>query len=284
MRPPAADGGSERRRIPFGSRRTSGGTLIVASVVAGGAAFFYPFIFPAIGGQNAEAARAPLAPLILGIVAALSVALAVSDQADALLNGDGAGKRISLLATLVAIDATLRLIPSFAGASPIFALILIAGGVFGGCFGYLMGCLTILASAALTGGIGPWLPYQMLGAGWIGLSGSLVPRAWKLRWRVAALAGLGVVWGFLFGAMLNLYAWPFIAPGLQADAGLYWNPGLTLAESLRRYGAYYLATSFTYDLFRALGNALLIAAVGAPAMRLLDRYRRRIAWTSADAA
>jgi hypothetical protein len=53
---------------------------------------------------------------------------------------------------------------------------------------------------------------------------------------------------------------------------------------LRREGAYKHANAITNDLIRALGNPLLIAAVGAPAMRQLDRYRRRIAWTSADAA
>ncbi|HEU5430166.1 MAG TPA: ECF transporter S component, partial [Thermomicrobiales bacterium] len=233
---------------------------------------------------GAEAARAPLAPLVLGAVATLAVAVTLADHADAALTGSGAGKRIALLGTLVAIDAALRLIPSFSGASPIFALILITGSVFGARFGYLMGTMTLLVSAALTGGVGPWLPYQMLGAGWVGLSGDLVPRTGSLRIRVVALAGLGIVWGFLFGAILNLYAWPFAAPGLQADAGLFWNPTLSVGEAIQRYGAYYLATSFAYDLFRAVGNAALILAAGAPAIRLLERYRRRIGWRPVEDA
>ncbi|HEU0114369.1 MAG TPA: ECF transporter S component [Thermomicrobiales bacterium] len=267
-----------------GAQSRVGGALLAASALAGAAAFLYPFLLPALAGPSAEAARAPLAPLVLGGIAALSVALTLANQADASLAGSGGGKQIAVLGTLVAIDASLRLIPSFAGASPIFALILLAGAAFGVRFGYLMGTMTMLLSAALTGGIGPWLPYQMLGAGWVGLSGALVPRSGSLRRRVAALALLGLVWGFLFGAILNLYAWPFAAPGLQADAGLYWNPSLSLGEAIHRYGAYYLATSFAYDLFRAVGNAALLLAAGAPALRLLERYRRRIAWRPADAA
>jgi energy-coupling factor transport system substrate-specific component len=263
--------------------RAAGAALLAFSVVVGMAAFFYPFVVPVVGG-GAEVSRAPLAPIVLGLVAALAAAMTLADHADAVFSGGGAGKRIALLATLVAIDAALRLVPSFAGASPIFALMLIAGAVFGARFGFLMGAATLLLSAALTGGIGPWLPYQMLGAGWVGLSGGLVPRRGPLRARVAALAALGVIWGFLFGAVVNLYSWPFAAPGLQTDAGLFWHPGLSAGESIRRYAAFYLATSFAYDLFRAIGNAALIAVAGAPAVRLLERYRRRIDWRPADAS
>ncbi|HET7095312.1 MAG TPA: hypothetical protein VFI22_17615, partial [Thermomicrobiales bacterium] len=185
-------GRAERRGTALSGRKFGfGWVLLAASVFAGAAAFLYPFVFPLVAGPDVEAARAPLAPLVLGAVAALSVALALVDQADAVLAGGGAGKEIALLGTLVAIDASLRLIPSFAGASPIFALILIAGAAFGARFGYLMGTMTLLVSAALTGSIGPWLPYQMVAAGWVGLSGGLIPRDRSLRTRVALLAALG---------------------------------------------------------------------------------------------
>ena len=38
---------------------------------------------------------------------------------------------------------------------------------------FLLGVLTLLVSAILTGGVGPWLPYQMFTAGWVGLSAPL---------------------------------------------------------------------------------------------------------------
>ncbi len=33
-----------------------------------------------------------------------------------------------------------------------------------------MGVYTIVVSALITGGVGPWLPYQMLVTGWVGMS------------------------------------------------------------------------------------------------------------------
>ena len=37
-------------------------------------------------------------------------------------------------------------------------------------FGFVLGSTTLFASALLTGGIGPWLPFQMLASSWVGLA------------------------------------------------------------------------------------------------------------------
>ena len=49
-------------------------------------------------------------------------------------------------------------------------------------------CLAIAVSAFLTGGIGPWLPFQMLGAGWVGLFAGWLPQPANQRHRLAVLA------------------------------------------------------------------------------------------------
>ena len=71
----------------------------------------------------------------------------------------------------------------------------------------------------------------------------------RLHWyfRVA-----GYVLSLLFGAVLNLWFWPYIAPGgLPPDQ--VWRPGAGLSEATQRYAAFYLATSLWWDIWRGVG-------------------------------
>jgi energy-coupling factor transport system substrate-specific component len=251
----------------------------VASLV-GLSAFFYPFVMPfAVGSSASErTARSAEAPLLLGVVTTLALIAMMVECTDTLGAAGAAAKTIALLGALVAVDSALRLMPTWLGASPIFLLIILVGYTFGSTFGFLMGGLTLFVSAVLTGGIGPWLPYQMLGAGWIGLTAGWLPRLRHPRWRLIVIGAFGGVWGLAYGGLLNLYSWPFAAPGLQSDVGLYWTPGMSLGETLHRYGAFYLTTSLTHDLFRAMGNVVLILILGGPLLRVLERFRLRFGW------
>jgi energy-coupling factor transport system substrate-specific component len=261
----------------FANLRRANAVVLAASLV-GLSGFLYPFLLPSVAQADESSARAGDAPYLLAIITALCL-VAIVTELDAGTTGSGAAsKTVALLGSLVAIDASLRLVPSFLGASPIFILIALAGYTFGASLGFQMGALTLLVSAFLTGGIGPWLPYQMLGAGWVGLSAGWLPRSLSPRGRVITLAAFGAVWGLLFGFLLNLWFWPVTAPGIESDAGLYWRPGLGLLETLRRYGSFYLVTSLGYDLFRAVGNAVLTLLLGAPLLPLLERYRSRFSW------
>ena len=97
---------------------------------------------------------------------------------------------------------------------------------------------------------------------------------------VVFLAFWGAVLGLLYGAIMNLWFWPYVFQAQQA--GLYWQPGLGLWDTLARYAAFYLATSLWWDMGRAVGNAVLIIAVGKPTIRALRRFRRKIRWTLDD--
>jgi energy-coupling factor transport system substrate-specific component len=251
--------------------------VILVATLVGLCGFLYPFLLPAVAQGDETRARASSAPYLLAIITSLCL-VAIVVELDSGRPGGSASKTVALLGTLVAIDATLRMVPTFLGASPIYLLIILTGFVFGPAMGFQMGALTLLVSGFVTGGIGPWLPYQMLGAGWIGMSAGWLPRPASPHARIGVLAGFGAAWGFLFGALLNLWFWPVTAPGLGADAGLYWSPGLDLAETLRRYGAFYLVTSFGYDLFRAAGNAALMLLLGGPLLAVLERFRSRFTW------
>jgi energy-coupling factor transport system substrate-specific component len=169
-------------------------------------------------------------------------------------------------------------VPSVAGASPVFLLIMLVGAVFGPLMGFQMGALTLLLSGFITGGIGPWLPFQMLASGWVGMSAGWLPKPASERARLAWLVVFGAVWGLAFGALMNIWFWPFSAPGAGADASLYWSPDLSMAETVTRYTRFYLVTSLPFDVFRAIGNVVLLLILGRPILRLLERYRARFSW------
>lgn len=259
--------------------------LAIATVsVVGLIAFLFPFLLSALPHITAlPSSRSSDASLLLAFLVASSLLVAVAEASGGPAGG-GLARAIALLAALVAIDATLRLIPTFLGASPIFALIVLVGYVFGSRFGFVMGALTLFLSAAITAGVGPWLPFQMLCAGWTGIAAGWLPRFASPAKTLAALVIFGAAAGFLYGSLMNLYAWPYTAPGSTADAGLYWSPALTLGESLQRYGRFYLVTSLVHDATRAVANALLILVAGGPVLRMLHRFNIRASWSSSPSS
>jgi energy-coupling factor transport system substrate-specific component len=148
-----------------------------------------------------------------------------------------------------------------------------------------LGVLTLLVSAILTGGVGPWLPYQMFAAGWVGLSAPLCrPLAAALGGRgskgeIAVLAVFGGYWGLLYGAIMNIWFWPYA----MGPAQMYWQPGIGPWETLQRYLVFYAITSLAWDLARMAGNMLLIALGAAAVLRVLRRFQARFAFTYAPA-
>lgn len=201
-------------------------------------------------------------------------------------------KLIALLGILVAINSALRFIetaiPGPGGFTPIFFLIILVGYVFGGRVGFLMGALTMLVSALVTGGVGPWLPAQMFTAGWVGMSSPLLRPILRIvtdrqnrserrarYFELALLSIFGLAWGFLYGGIMNLWQWPFIA-GPQNQS---YTIGLGFTITVQHYLAFYLVTSLVWDLAAALGNLVLIFAFGAPTLRALRRFKQRFEFT-----
>jgi len=79
------------------------------------------------------------------------------------------------------------------------------------------------------------------------------------------------IWGLLYGAIINLYFWPFAVGPVEQS----WTSGIGLGETLARYAAFYVVTSLGWDLMRAVGNVALILTLGTPTVRALARFRRR---------
>ena len=87
------------------------------------------------------------------------------------LVADGAmgAKAVALLGVLAATAAALRALGAgIAGLEPIWIVIVLGGYALGAGFGFVLGAVCILASALLTGGVGPWMPFQMIAAAWVG--------------------------------------------------------------------------------------------------------------------
>jgi energy-coupling factor transport system substrate-specific component len=234
------------------------------------------FILPVFTGRTFGQTTALFAALIMAsALAILGIALQTNRLSTRLL---------AVLAALVALDATLRLVVviGLLGFSPIFFLIIVGGYVFGPGFGFALGALTLVLSAVITAGFGPWLPYQMLASGWVGMGAGYLGRLRTTGWSMLALAAFGCLAGWGYGLLLDLWEWPFLFGG--GASPISWVPGLTWGELGRRFGGFYLATSFVYDTFRAIGNVVLIAALGSPVMLALARFRRRflVQWTAVE--
>jgi len=243
--------------------------LYGAITVVGLAAFLYPLWLPADAAPTE--AHANSAPFVAAaLVALLVLALGVEVHLHRMR-----AATIAVLGVLAATTGLLRLLDLPGGGSGMFFLLILAGAAFGPRFGLLLGLSSMMLGAVVTGGLGPWLPFQMLGAGWMGALagwvGHLTVRA-SPRTEVAVLALLGWILGFAYGALLNLWSWPFTV-GL-GDLG--WEPGLTLRDTLVHYYRYYLTTSLAWDAAGALANALLILLVGAALLATLRRFADRL--------
>lgn len=244
-------------------------TLLLASLL-GAWAFVYPFFSSPEQSDSMAVAHAEDAPLLFVLLTALCITMVVANLETRRMNA----KIVATLGVLSAINAVLRLIPGPAGFNAVFFLPILCGYVYGADFGFLLGVISLLVSAVITGGVGPWLPFQMIAAGWMGLlSGWLPDLSRRPRLELALLALWGGFLGFIFGAVMNLWFWPYLFQPGQSE--IYWQPGSSLVRTIGQYALFYLATSLWWDMGRAVGNFLLLLFVGGPVLRLLRRFRRR---------
>jgi energy-coupling factor transport system substrate-specific component len=237
-------------------------------VLLGAAAFLYPFWLPST--TLPSQAHSGDAPLVAALVGALVIAAVMLEVRRGTMNG----ATVAILGMLAAVAGLLRLIDLPGGGSGIFFLVILAGAAFGPRFGLLLGLCAMAVSAIVTGGIGPWLPFQMLALAWMGAGAGfvgLVTRRLDPRVEVVTLAVYAWVWGFLYGAIMNLWFWPFARGG-----ALDWNPSLDFVETLQRYWRFYVATSLGWDAAAAVTNAILVLVTGLALMGTLRRFAHRL--------
>ncbi|WP_247665989.1 ECF transporter S component, partial [Nocardiopsis sp. B62] len=252
--------------------RVSGRTAVVLALAsaAGLAMFFWPLFAAPRPEAMAHSADAPLI-----FVVAMPVLLAV--VAAEMTSGGMDTKALALLGVLAALNAGLRpLGAGMMGIETVFFLLVLAGRVFGPGFGFLLGGISLFASALLTAGVGPWLPFQMISSAWIGLGAGLLPRGVTGRAEIWMLVGYGVLAAYAFGFVMNMWFWPFTA---GVDTQLSFVAGAPVLENLQRFTVFTLYTStWNWDTGRALTNTVAILLAGPAVLAALRRASRRAAF------
>ncbi|WP_134738456.1 ECF transporter S component [Nocardioides sp. 503] len=191
---------------------------------------------------------------------------------------------LAVLGVLSAVNAILRTVSAgTAGVELVFFLLILGGRVFGAGFGFVLGCTSLFASALMTAGVGPWLPFQMIVSAWIGMGAGLLPRRVTGRAEIAMLAAYGVLAAYVFGLLMNLSGWPFLL-GVQVpghEGSLSYVPGAPLADNLATFLRYTLLTSTgSFDTGRAITNAVAIVVLGPAILTTLRRAAKRATVTA----
>lgn len=252
------------RAIRLGPRSIAALALISGTGVI---AFGWPLLADADSGL----AHSADAPWLFAALLPLLVAVVVATIADTGMDA----KAVAMLGVLAAVGAALRpLGAGTAGLEPMFFLMVLSGRVLGPGFGFVLGSVTMFASALLTGGVGPWMPFQMLAMGWFTMGAGLLPGPDRLRGRAepAMLGVYGAVAAFAYGTVMNLQGWTYIG-GLSS--GVSFHPGDPVHENLVRFLAYCAATSFGWDLGRAALTVVLTLTIGSTVLKALRRATRR---------
>lgn len=257
------------RAIPLSVRSAA---AIAATSIVGLLGFLWPLLAP----RGSELlAHATDAPLLFGLLVPLLMAVTLSLVSE----GAMSAKAVALLGVLAATAAALRALGAgIAGLEPIWIVIVLGGYALGAGFGFVLGAVCILASALLTGGIGPWLPFQMIGAAWVGLGAGMLAGRLPSRAEIPILAAYSTLAAVAYGWLLNLWFWP-TATGLPT--ALSFVPGAGPAVNLKHWFTFNLTTSLGYDLPRAALTCLAVLLVGNRVLAALRRTSRIAAFEAA---
>lgn len=243
--------------------RNTAFVLLVASIFSA-AGFLWPFFYV---GENL-----PQTQLFFWIAVAFSCLVVVlqvsSQQLDA--------KSIALLGVISALIAALRPLGAGAvGIEPMWFILILSARVFGPSFGFLLGMISMFVSALLTGGIGPWLGYQVFAAAWIGLLAGFLPKATRGNREIMMLIVYAIFAAQVFGILMDLQFWPW---ALGSSTQLSYLPNGGLNENLSRFITFHFASAMAWDIPRAVFTSALIILSGKPVLSALRRTQTRAAF------
>jgi len=249
--------------VKFSSRNTL--VLAIASLfsIAG---FIWPFFY---SGQDL-----PRTQLFFWIAILAATVLVIFEVSSSGLDA----KSVALLGVLAALISALRPLGAGAvGIEPMWFVLILSARVFGASFGFLLGIISMFASALLTGGLGPWLGYQMFAAAWIGMAAGFMPKRVSGKSEIAMLLAFGALAAGVFGILMDLQFWPW---ALGSNTQLSYLPGGTIAENLNRFITFHFASAMAWDIPRAIFTCVLIAFTGPSVLSALRRTYTRAAFST----
>jgi len=259
--------GSTRVAVPL---RLRSATVLTVTSIAGLVMFIWPLLVKVrFEGQVVQP------PFIFALILPVVIVLCLAEFTE----GGMDSKVLAMLGVLTAINAVMRgLSAGMAGIELVFFLLILGGRVFGAGFGFILGCTSLFASALLTAGVGPWLPFQMLASAWVGMGAGLLPRNVRGAREIAMLVVYGIFAAYAFGLLMNMSSWPFTL-GIEVQGhtgGLSFVPGDSLQDNLHRFGIYTLLTSTgSWDTGRAITNTIALVVLGPAVLTTLRRAVRR---------
>ena len=239
------------------------------SIAVAGLGSLLMFAWPLFISQSSTS-ETQLAQTVFIVLMPLTLLLILVEFA----TGDISSKQLALLGVLVALNAVIRLLGAgTAGIETSFFLIILGAYVFGSGFGFILGAGSIFVSALITGGVGPWLPFQMMGAALIGLGAGLIPQANRSWLTKLYLVIYAVIASFVYGALMTLWNWPYLAgTGTQIS----YVAGDPLISNLTRFLQYEIVTGgLLWDTGRAITTSVLILITGSALIATLKRAATR---------
>ncbi len=167
-------------------------------------------------------------------------------------------KEVALISIMGALAAIVRIpFAPVPNAQPATFIIICTGYVFGPIAGFMTGAVTAIVSNLFLGH-GPWTLFQIIG--W-GLGGAFAGLLGIKKVNVWVLGAFGLLWGFVFGVIMNLWFWASLIYPLT------WQ---TFVISQ--------LNSVWFDAVHALTNALLITILGRKVICLLQNWHDRFFW------
>jgi energy-coupling factor transport system substrate-specific component len=239
--------------------------LAIASTFAL-AGFLWPFFY---SGKDL-----PKTQLFFWLAVSFACVLVVLEISNSKLDA----KSVALLGVLAALISALRPLGAGAvGIEPMWFVLILSARVFGPTFGFLLGMISMFVSALLTGGLGPWLGYQVFAAAWIGLLAGYLPQFIRGKKEIVMLIIYGALSAELFGILMDLQFWPW---ALGSNTQLSYLAGGALAENLSRFFTFHFATAMAWDIPRAIFTVCLIGFTGTSVLTALRRSHTRAAFVS----
>jgi energy-coupling factor transport system substrate-specific component len=222
-------------------------TLILIAVIALAA-----FLSPALDMPWADFMNWAMITAILAILGCVAFFFEFESST-------ASSKEVASLAMLGTLSAVLRVpFAALPGVQPCTYLIMCSGYVFGPIAGFVVGAMTPLVSNFFLGH-GPWTLYQMIAWGLVGLASGYLR---KVKMNQLLLISLGILWGYLYGLITNLWFWTtFIYP-------------LTLNTLIVTQ-----MSAIWFDTLHAAGNAIFMGLLGMKTILVLCRFRERFSIT-----